>query len=132
MARVRTASVIFEDLSGRVRLLLRDKHVPCPDMWGLIGGIIEDGEDPIMTAISGAREKTGYNQDGLRFYRAFRLPSIQYNIFYVRKHFEPEHFRTENTEGQDQRWFSKQELEDIPIIPSVKMILLDYFKNRTP
>lgn len=67
--------VLLEDAHGRIALQLRDDlaGVGHRDHWGLFGGLLEPGEDPVSAAIRETREELGAALDAkrLRLLRSF-------------------------------------------------------------
>ena len=56
----RFASVLLVDARGRVLLQERDEHpVIDPEKWGLPGGHVEQGEEPVAAAYRELEEETG-------------------------------------------------------------------------
>ena len=54
------AGVLLVDPRGWILLQERDEHAPIdPDQWGLSGGHLEDGEDPLAGALRELAEETG-------------------------------------------------------------------------
>lgn len=74
----RFATVILVDPRGWVLLQERDEHAPiAPDMWGLVGGHVEDGEADEPAAHRELAEETGLTAGAdqptpsLRLWRTF-------------------------------------------------------------
>jgi 8-oxo-dGTP pyrophosphatase MutT (NUDIX family) len=65
------ACVFLVDGLGRVLLQERDEHAPvAPNCWGMVGGHVEDGEDPEAAAYRELAEETGLAwTSGLRLWR---------------------------------------------------------------
>ncbi len=50
----------------KVLLLLRSRHVTEPRTWGIPGGAIEEGEDPLESALRESEEEMGLSFDSYR------------------------------------------------------------------
>ena len=61
MKRFPYVSIILENMEGEILLLLRDNQSTLiyPNHWTLIGGSVEDGETPEITAQQMLEEETG-------------------------------------------------------------------------
>ncbi len=56
----RFSAVILVDRAGRILLQERDEHAPIdPDLWGLVGGHVEPGEEHEPAAYRELAEETG-------------------------------------------------------------------------
>lgn len=66
MGRVRRlAVVVLVDARGWVLLQERDEHAPLsPNLWGMVGGHVEDGEDFEPAAYRELEEETGIRLEG--------------------------------------------------------------------
>lgn len=54
------ACVFLVDSGGRILLQERDEHAPvAPNCWGMVGGHVEEGEDPEAAAYRELAEETG-------------------------------------------------------------------------
>jgi ADP-ribose pyrophosphatase YjhB (NUDIX family) len=57
---IRIAAVLLLDARGWLLLQERDEHAPIdPDVWGMVGGHVEDGEDFEPAAYRELEEETG-------------------------------------------------------------------------
>jgi 8-oxo-dGTP diphosphatase len=73
----RFATVILVDPRGWILLQERDEHAPiAPDMWGLVGGHVEAGEEFEPAAHRELAEETGLVAD-LAHWRTFRVHDEQ-------------------------------------------------------
>jgi 8-oxo-dGTP diphosphatase len=63
--RVRVAAVFLVDRLGRVLMRHRDAGAPVyPNLWQMVGGIVEDGESPEEAARREVLEETGLVVEG--------------------------------------------------------------------
>jgi 8-oxo-dGTP diphosphatase len=69
----RFATVLLVDPRGWILLQERDEHAPIsPDVWGLVGGHVEPGEEYEPAAHRELAEETGLTAD-LAHWRTFRV-----------------------------------------------------------
>jgi len=69
----RFATVLLVDPRGWILLQERDEHAPiAPEMWGLVGGHVEEGEEFEAAAHRELAEETGLSAE-LRYWRTFRV-----------------------------------------------------------
>ena len=59
MNEITTVGTLIE-YGGKILTLLRSKEETYPETWGLAAGRLEEGEDPVKTAIREIQEETGY------------------------------------------------------------------------
>ena len=72
----RFAAVLLVDPAGRLLLQERDQHAPIDaDRWGLCGGHMEPGEEPLEAAVRELVEETGVvlAPEALTFWREFAV-----------------------------------------------------------
>ncbi|RYP87028.1 NUDIX hydrolase [Nocardioides guangzhouensis] len=61
----RFSSIVLVDARGWVLLQERDEHpVIDPEMWGFVGGHVDDGEEYLAAAYRELAEETGLHLDG--------------------------------------------------------------------
>lgn len=74
----RFATVILVDPRGWILLQERDEHAPiAPEMWGLVGGHVEEGEEFEPAAHRELLEETGLVVPDLVHWRTFRVHDKQ-------------------------------------------------------
>jgi len=127
------ASVLIIDKRTKKILLVKHKKF---DKWVQPGGHIEENEVPEEAAIREAYEETGLNIKliGERFPReddGVRPFAVQYNrgkkgdlhidIVYVAVSYDNREFILNEQESLDIAWFSRNELENIPVFPDIKI-----------
>lgn len=94
----------------RILLCLRSKHVNEPNTWGIIGGQIDNNENPEIAAKRELREETSY-AGNIEMIKAFKYVSTDGHFIYhnfiglVNEEFEV-YCDWENERGQ---WFSYDE-----------------------
>lgn len=111
------ASVILVDPRGRVLLLLRDDyaHIPWPNCWDLIGGLLEEGESLEESVLREAEEECGYRTSELREFAVFEVPNgyrgatCEDHIYYALIDMPLESLR-KGDEGQALRFFAPDEI----------------------
>ena len=95
--------------TGRILLAHRSPHVEQPNTWGVWGGAIDKGENPLQAAHREAQEEAGYNassKDIIPLY-VFKHPSgFQYHNFLilVDHEFEPKSSAGAAWETQGHEW----------------------------
>ena len=118
--------------------LLLEKRRDC-DLWGLVGGGVKNHEKPIQAIVREVREELGLRIDGKRFKKlriyddrgriaAYRDGSI-WRMVIVAYSLEldsvPE--MTISRESRQLRFFSREELADIPIVVTHSDIIQQWF-----
>lgn len=144
MTRHFCASVFAIDPTNKKMLLVHHKKF---NKWVQPGGHIEDNETPEETAVREVYEETGVKVKllGDRFPREddfIRPLGIQCNrnlkgdmhidIIYVAVANGNNELVLNDEESNDIGWFSRQDLENIPVFPDIKItmdhILKEYFR----
>lgn len=71
----RISVILLVDAHGRILLQERDEHAPLsPNVWGMVGGHVEEGEDFEPAAYRELAEETGVHLDGgLELWRSERF-----------------------------------------------------------
>src|SRR5579859_5489557 len=101
-----TTSIILINDKNQVLLHLRDDKptIPYPNMWGLPGGHIEEGETPNQCIIREMKEELGIEFDPVSFVTAAQWSFGFEYTFWARANFEIKDITL--TEGQAIGWFT--------------------------
>lgn len=122
------ASIIFLNRHNEVLLFLRDNKpdIPFPDMWDLPGGHVEDGETPEACIVREMQEEIETDVSACRLRAVYDFPDRIEYIFLMG--LETDAGSIPLHEGQCLRWFSKEEIQDLPLAFGFDLVLSDFFK----
>jgi 8-oxo-dGTP pyrophosphatase MutT (NUDIX family) len=119
------------------RLLL--EHRVDNDLWALPGGTHEFGESIVETVVREIREETGFEVEVTRLIGIYTDPKarIAYSDGEVRQQFTLS-FRCrvlggtlqKDSESQELRWVSRDELDQLRIHPSMRLRVDHFFDDR--
>lgn len=133
---VPAASAVVVDERGRVLLHQRADT----GNWSIPGGGMEPGESIAECLVREVREETGIEVRPVRVVGVYSDPShvVAYDDGEVRQEFsvcfacKPVGGATDasSNESDDVRWFSREELAELEITPSIRRRLDDYFADR--
>ena len=130
MKRVPCASIIVENMEGEVLLLLRDNKstIVFPNHWTLVGGKVEDGETPEMSAHRELVEEAGLKAN-LSFWKRY---DRQHTLFIVDQHIYLGKVNTSLEsmvlgERQPLQFFKPTEIGRLKIGYGFKALLNEYF-----
>lgn len=114
-----SAVVVF---NGKLLLLQRDDNpeIKDPGCWQLPGGGVEDGETPDEAIKRELQEEISVIPASLRFLMS---PSADINAYYARLSNEEAKNIKKGDEGKDLRFFSFEELSNIPLTGKLKLVL---------
>lgn len=107
--------------TGRILLVLRSPDVNEPNTWGVLGGAIDNDENPMQAVYREVSEEAGYTGNlNLQPSFVFRSKSFKYHNFIgvVDSEFEP----TLDWESSDAGWFSLERLPS-PLHFGVKALM---------
>lgn len=119
---VLAASAVITDDRGRVLLVLRGEE-PEKGRWSVPGGSAEPGETPAQTAAREAFEETGLRVSIGRELWTVEVPTAEGDGV-----FEIHDFAATVTEGTlaagddaaDARWFTSEELDEVPLTVNLR------------
>lgn len=125
-------AALLVDPDERILYQLRDDDPAIfqPNLWGLIGGAIEEGESPEDALYRELEEEIEYSPNNLTFFRYYNLPGKKGYIFVSRVNFsDPSILKLH--EGQEVKFFSKDEVNSLcknwKAASEIKRIISDYY-----
>jgi len=132
--RKQGCAIIFVNSANQVLLCLRDNKpdIPCPNEWDLLGGGLEEGENPEECLRRELREEIEYDLPHPVKLQVFDIGKQgMVHVFWQRVDFDLT--RTPLHEGQRLRWFSEPEihaLTDGEIAFGFRGLVLEFFRNH--
>jgi 8-oxo-dGTP diphosphatase len=116
---------------GEILLHLRDDkpEIPHPNQWGFLGGGCEDGEDPVQAVIRELFEEAELTVETAEpLCRLIDLEGSQglATVFRVVTEVRLTDMRLH--EGQEIRFFSQEQIRELPLDPLIREILNQFFK----
>jgi ADP-ribose pyrophosphatase YjhB (NUDIX family) len=124
------AKIILVNRNGELLLQLRDNNpaIPCPGMWSLFGGGLEENED----GLKGVMRECDEELPNCRIYNVHLLfdeiNSNFHHIFFIGNIYENiEKINKNLTEGQKAGYFKISKLKNIKIDDTAKGAINKYF-----
>jgi 8-oxo-dGTP pyrophosphatase MutT (NUDIX family) len=112
---------------GRILLQKRDGMAPrYPNLWGLFGGSVEEGETPLEAALRECKEELDYELTKPILLFEGAKGEGYYGYLYVEEY--DENKRLEQKEGEHMQWYEIKELEGLEMIEHDKKTLLQNAK----
>jgi ADP-ribose pyrophosphatase YjhB (NUDIX family) len=134
---VPAASAVVVDEQGRVVLHRRRDN----EMWALPGGVMELGESLAQCAVRETREETGLDVEITGIVGIYSDPKhvFAYDDGEVRQEFSICVLArvvggrlTASDESHEVKAFTPDEIEALPMVPSIRLRLTDYLSGATP
>jgi 8-oxo-dGTP diphosphatase len=129
------AAIIFENDREEFLLYLRDNKpgIPFPDHWDLIGGHVEEGENPEEALVREVKEELDIELKEYKFYKVFECLSgdAYENIKYIytgKINIPIEEITL--LEGVRARYFPKKEIPEVKFANILKFIVMDYINSK--
>ena len=124
------ASIIFVNQHDQVLLLLRDDkpEIPFPNHWDVLGGHVEENENPAECIVREMLEEIDYKLDSPMLFKVFHQFEKIEHTYWQREDFDIEEITL--NEGQRLQWFSREDVETMPtdaIAYDFQSILLEFF-----
>lgn len=130
--KAKGTSIIFVNNSDQILLFLRDdtSSIPYPNCWDILGGHVKEGETPEQCIVREIQEEIGRDIENLQTFNVYDLEDrIEYTFW---EKADLDITRITLTEGQRLRWFTEEEIKNIPkekIAFNFKQIILQFFKD---
>lgn len=134
-ALVPAASAVIADTEGKILLHKRSDN----NLWSLPGGAMDLGESIEQTIIREVKEETGFDVEVLKCIGIYTDPEhvIEYSDGEIRQQFSicfkcriiGGNLRI-SSESTQVCFFSKKELEHLPMHPAQKIRICDFFIDR--
>jgi 8-oxo-dGTP diphosphatase len=119
---------------NKILLQLRDNqpNTPHPNIWSLFGGKIEGNETPEECLAREIKEELNGTLKNIIFIKKRIRPGndgeVEDNIFSAE--LQEAISELELTEGQAMKYFSKEQLNEIDIVPHYKKFIEDFLKQH--
>ena len=130
MIKRKGTSIIFVNSHSEILLVLRDNipEIPCPNMWDLPGGAVEDNETPEQTIVREMKEEIGLDLKGFSLFSLTEFfDRTEYTYW---KEIDLKIEDIELTEGQELRWLSQEDMREMELAFNFNTIIEDFFKKR--
>ncbi len=122
------SSLIIENSKGEYLLQQKDDSYPkYPNYWSLIGGEIERSETPLKAVTREIKEEINLIIENLQEVGFQEINGIKEYIFYVK--IDLDESKIKIGEGVGVKYFSKNDVEELDILPKDKA-MLDYFFKK--
>lgn len=124
-------SIIFLNNQRQLLLLLRDDipTIPCPNMWDLPGGHVEDYETPEECIVREMKEEMGVGIEGFQLFSVKEYDDRVEYVYWMK--FDLDIETVVLTEGQRLKWFSEIDARTTELAYGFNQIVDDFF-GRTP
>jgi ADP-ribose pyrophosphatase YjhB (NUDIX family) len=134
---VPAASAVVTDGAGRILLQRRADN----GMWALPGGAMNLGESVAECAVRETKEETGFDVEVVGVVGIYSDPRhvFAYSDGEVRQEFSicllcraTGGVLAASDESTEVDWFTCDELAGLPMVPSIRLRLMDHLEGRTP
>ena len=125
----KASTIIILDKNDHILLQHRDAGAPThPNMWGLWGGELEAGESFAEAAIREIGEELGIRvqaSDLSQFGRYLEEEGTKEVLVFVLR--DTGAFTYVLGEGDGMQFFNREELKDLPLVPTTRQATTDYY-----
>lgn len=128
--KINGTNIILLNDEQQVLLHLRDDkpEIPYPNMWGLPGGHIDEQEMPEECIHREMKEELGLELSSVQLFLAAERFYGTEHTYWAKAHFAPETIVL--SEGQEIRWFSYHDIQNMQLIYEDNVIIDDFFERR--
>jgi 8-oxo-dGTP diphosphatase len=136
MSQPRLASSAIVERAGRF-LLVRRGNPPAANLYAFPGGRAEPGETPAETALRELEEETGVVGSNPRLFETYELlpeagvAGSHYLLSVFRVDADGNSLAEARSDAVDVGWFLPEEIEDLPVPPSVRECLVKLAATST-
>jgi len=124
---------VFTLIDGKGRMLLQHRNESMarfPNLWGLFGGLIEDGETSEIAVRREAKEEVEVDLEEMEFCGKYLSEGYELHLFAGRLEASIGQLKNQQTEGDDLGMFSLDEIESLKMTPKIKEILRDVYNTK--
>lgn len=127
MNKPQGAGIIFVNNNKEVLLLLRDNKpdIPFPNCWDIPGGHVESGETPGQAIVREMKEELSLDIGSFKLFEIIESENITDHIFWKRNDLKVDQIVL--NEGQEIKFFSHSDINDIEIAFGFKKVLERFF-----
>ena len=115
--------------NGEQMLLARSPHFP-PGMYSALAGFIEPGESIEQTIVREVREEVGAEIRNLRYFGSQPWPFPDSLMIGFTAEYAGGKLRFEDEEIEDARWFSAENMPELPPRLSIARAMIDHFLKQ--
>ncbi|MBL7206591.1 MAG: NUDIX domain-containing protein [Candidatus Aenigmarchaeota archaeon] len=120
-------SVVIEK-AGKYLMIQRAKEVPLPLKWTCVGGKIEAGETPELTAIREVREEVGLEIEIIEQLAMLKGDIVEKLYFLLAKWKDGE-VEMEKKEIRDFGWLNPEDVLRLELLPATRKFFEEYLKH---
>jgi 8-oxo-dGTP diphosphatase len=122
-------AILLENKDGKILFLLRDNKstIKCPNMWDVLGGVVENIETPEEAIVREMKEELGLNLKKFQLFKVYDWPEKIETVFHKKLSLNVN--KTNLNEGQKIRYFSKDELLSMNLAFHDNRIIRDFFNK---
>ncbi len=119
--------IILLNSCNQVLLFLRDNKasIPFPNMWDLLGGLLENGESPEDGVRREILEEIELELGSINFFKEYDFDNRSIYIFW--KKIDLDLAKTKLNEGQRLAYFSEEDITKTSLAFNYNLILHDFF-----
>jgi 8-oxo-dGTP diphosphatase len=123
------AGIILMNNKDHILLILRDNipTIPYPNMWDLPGGHLEEGETPEQAIRREMIEELELDLGEISLFREYHHEAFDEYVFVKKIDLDPATIPLH--EGQRIAYFSQDEVLQLPLAYSYRLVLKDFFDS---